>query len=139
MIAFSIISTTFAMPIYANEYSYSDNKENYQINVINENAVTVSSKAGIERIIVTENDTNRKVSVQNMDTGEQNYFVLNKEENTMYSSITGKKTYIENQELRAKQSSNTLIEQFTFKHYRYRMGKRRVYKTDNFVTSVARY
>ena len=55
-----------------------------------ENTYIVDSKDGIEQLTITEDDTTRKITVNNSTTGNKYYLILNKVDGSIYSSITNK-------------------------------------------------
>ena len=92
VLSFAILFT-FSIPgeIYAN--TDINNKDNdVTITVISENQIYIQSDT--ERFIVTQRDTSRdntsKTTFVNLDTGEENYFIINKNSKTLTSSVTGK-------------------------------------------------
>ena len=50
----------------------------FNIKLISDNHIDVSSKDGVEHITVTENSTTKKVTIYNVNSGQTNYFLLNK-------------------------------------------------------------
>lgn len=86
------MSVSLLSPVYASD-NYSDEKlreQGHTISEINDNAVVVNSKDGVERLTVKEDDNSRKVTIYNATTGEEEYLILNKIDGSIYSSITNK-------------------------------------------------
>ncbi|MBS6920517.1 MULTISPECIES: hypothetical protein [Anaerococcus] len=87
-----VMSTSLISPIYASE-NYGIEKiegQDYSISEDGNDAVTINSKDGIERVSVKEDDNTRKVTIYNNTTGEEEYLILNKKDGSIYSSITNK-------------------------------------------------
>jgi len=91
-LSFAIIFT-FSIPgeLYANtDINSKDN--DVAITVISENQIYLESDT--ERFMVTQSDTSRdniyKTTFVDLDTGEENYFIINKNSKTLTSSVTGK-------------------------------------------------
>lgn len=80
--------------------------ESPNIELISDNHIGVSSKDGVEHITVTENSTTKKVTVYNVNSGQTNYFLLNKKNNSIYSSLTNKTITL------SKEKQDALISQF---------------------------
>lgn len=92
ILAVSVVSASLISPVYASN-NYSNEKiqeQEYTINEIGDNTVIVNSKDGVERLTVKEDDNTRKVTIYNTTTGEEEYLILNKEDGSIYSSITNK-------------------------------------------------
>lgn len=78
----------------------------FNIKLISDNHIDVSSKDGVEHITVTENSTTKKVTIYNVNSGQTNYFLLNKKNNSIYSSLTNKTIKL------SKEKQDALISQF---------------------------
>ncbi|SFE27723.1 hypothetical protein [Peptostreptococcus sp. D1] len=199
-----IMSTTLSTSVYAVDNYYYKKLKNYEITSVDDSSIVVNSGNITEKITVIENNNMRKITIYNTNTGGENYLIFNKADNSIYSSITDKTTFIEEQDSNittyADRHYSTVFISYaefknsigntatvggvlglilakvpgaqaaggvigtistlvgggslfipndskhglkfgieTVKRYRYRLGKRHVYRIDKYITSVSRY
>lgn len=149
-----VMSTSLISPIYASE-NYGIEKiegQDYSISEDGNDAVTINSKDGIERVSVKEDDNTRKVTIYNNTTGEEEYLILNKgvvgliltrvPGGQVVGSVIGTiSTIVGGGTLLIPNDSSHGLK-FTIKkvkHYRSRLGKRHVWYISKSIVSVSRY
>ena len=64
--------------------------QKFNIKLMSDNHIEVSSKDGVEQITVTENSTTKKATIYNVNSGQTSYLLLNKKTGSIYSSLTNK-------------------------------------------------
>ena len=62
--------------------------QKFNIKLMSDNHIEVSSKDGVEQITVTENSTTKKATIYNVNSGQTSYLLLNKKTGSIYSSLT---------------------------------------------------
>lgn len=92
LISISFIFVSVNSTVYAsyNQNKLVNNDLDYEVSYINNNNLIVNSKNSDERIMVKEDEKVRNITIYNNDTGEENHLILNKDDGTIYSSITNK-------------------------------------------------
>lgn len=86
-----------SVPAYAGVQQLDVGTEHIRLEQVNAGTIRVESESGVQLVRTENTATGRKVTIRDLNTGEEQYMLYDATSNTVYSSITGKTVQIEEQ------------------------------------------
>ena len=86
-----------SVPAYAGVQQLDVGTEHIRLEQVNAGTIRVESESGVQLVRTENTATGRKVTIRDLNTGEEQYMLYDATSNTVYSSITGKTVQLEGQ------------------------------------------
>ena len=86
-----------SVPAYAGVQQLDVGTEHIRLEQVNAGTIQVESESGVQLVRTENTATGRKVTITDLNTGEEQYMLYDATSNTVYSSITGKTVQLEEQ------------------------------------------
>ncbi|EHO16501.1 hypothetical protein HMPREF9623_01200 [Stomatobaculum longum] len=86
-----------SVPAYAGVQQLDLGTEHIRLEQVNAGTIRVESESGVQLVRTENTATGRKVTIRDLNTGEEQYMLYDATSNTVYSSITGKTVQLEEQ------------------------------------------
>lgn len=84
-----------SVPAYAGVQQLDVGTEHIRLEQVNAGTIRVESESGVQLVRTENTATGRKVTITDLNTGEEQYMLYDATSNTVYSSITGKTVQLE--------------------------------------------
>ena len=86
-----------SVPAYAGVQQLDVGTEHIRLEQVNAGTIRVESESGVQLLRTENTATGRKVTIRDLNTGEEQYMLYDATSNTVYSSITGETVQFEEQ------------------------------------------
>ena len=86
-----------SVPAYAGVQQLDVGTEHIRLEQVNAGTIRVESESGVQLVRTENTATGRKVTIRDLNTGEEQYMLYDATSNTVYSSITGETVQLKEQ------------------------------------------
>ena len=86
-----------SVPAYAGMQQLDVGTEHIRLEQVNAGTIRVESESGVQLVRTENTATGRKVTIRDLNTGEEQYMLYDATSNTVYSSITGETVQLKEQ------------------------------------------
>lgn len=86
-----------SVPAYAGVQQLDVGTEHIRLEQVNAGTIRVESESGVQLLQTENTATGRKVTIRDLNTGEEQYMLYDATSNTVYSSITGETVQLDGQ------------------------------------------
>ena len=86
-----------SVPAYAGVQQLDVGTEHIRLEQVNAGTIRVESESGVQLVRTKNTATGRKVTIRDLNTGEEQYMLYDATSNTVYSSITGETVQLKEQ------------------------------------------